>query len=162
MSFCGTCGSKDPLEIHAGHNILELGVVVGLKAGRIKCLKAWRKYNGTHFEVDNCFRLLKIDGIVFTVFLTKLELAFPSRINRQEVEAIVSVNGVLERHCLRKRYVNSLALTHAKIEFIGDLLRAFGCANTASHALLFINIARGLDNPDLKISLLSADAVYLS
>lgn len=161
MSSRGTCGSQDALKIHAGDHILETRVLVSIELRRIEGLKARREDDRTYVQVNGGFLLIKIDCVVFTELLAGLTLALLASVDGLKVETSASVYGVLERYRLSKRDINSLALIHPQVKLIRHFLRTLRGTNTTTDALVFIDIAGVLDNSDLEVSFLTADAVYI-
>jgi hypothetical protein len=162
MALCGPRSGKDSFKIHAGDHVFKLRVLVGLKARRIKSLKTRSKNDGPDVQFKSGFFLFEIDGVVFTKFLTGLTFAFLACVDGFKVKAMTSVDGVLKRNGLGKRYIDGLAFAHAEVEGVGDFFGTFSSANAAPNALVFINIARMLDYLYMKVSYIPADAVYFS
>jgi len=158
----GACSCKDALEIHAGYDIFEVGVLIGLKLPGVKGLEARREDNGTHIEIDLGWLLLEIYGTLLTKLLTGLALAFLALIDCLEIQAGASVNGVLQRHGLSKRHVHGFPFIHTDVELILYLLGTFLGTNAAADALVFINVPSRLEHFDLKVSRVSGDALYFS
>ena len=109
MTFRGACGSQDALKIHAGYDILVVGILVSIPFGRIEGLKARRKDNGTHVQINGCFRLIKIDRVVFAKLLTSLTLTLFTCVDGLEIQTGISVNGILQGYGLGKGDIDGLA-----------------------------------------------------
>ena len=161
MTFRRTRSRQDPFKVHAGYHILEIGVLIGIPFGGIKGLKAGCHDDAADIEIQNGLFLIKVNGVIFAELFACLAFTLLSSVYGLEVQTGTSINGVLQGNGLGKRNIYGLAFVHAHVEFVGYLLRALGGADPASHALVFIDIPRMLDDLNLKVSLFTADAVYL-
>jgi hypothetical protein len=163
MTFGGTRSRENALKFQARHHILEIGILIRLELSGIKALKAWSQDNGTHVQINICFCLLKVDGLLFTKLLACRTLWFLAYIDAFcEIYTRLSIDSVLQGHGLGIGDINGLAFVHAQVKSILDFPRTLLCTNAATDALVFVNIPGSLDNLNLEVSGLAADGVYFS
>jgi hypothetical protein len=69
-----------------------------------------------------------------------------------KVNAVLSIDGILQRHGLGIFDIGRLALVEALIVFIGNFFRTFFRASAAGDALVHVNVAGVFFNGDVEIA----------
>jgi len=151
MACVRACGAQNSLEFKARDHVRILSIVIGFIPGGIKGSKPRRKNHGAHFNRD--FTLLVVE--VYCTRGTKLltGAAFPFL----EIDAMVFIDDILERHGLGVLHIHGLSLHEAFIVFTVHFLRAFFSAGAAGNALLQVYIAGAFENPYFEVPLCTAD-----
>ena len=144
---------QDPLKLHAGDDVGEGAVMVGLVAGGVKGLEAHRQNDGPYGDILVQVLLGEIHRPGGAKFFAGF--AFAALL---EINAGVFVYGILGGHRLGIAQVSRFTLGQAQVVFIGHFLRAFLGAQAAGNALGHIDIARHLAHLDREITRLAADA----
>jgi hypothetical protein len=145
------CSAQNPLELHARYHIGVFGVLVGEIAARIIGLESWSKDNGPHVQVELLFLLGKIDCACRTELLASPAFAF------LEIDTVVPIDAILQRHGLRVLDVNGLARDQVLVVGIIHLFRAFLSTCPARNTLARVHKSGMLENAYGKIAGYAAD-----
>jgi hypothetical protein len=86
---------------------------------RVENRKSRGKEDGAGADDSSLFLLLKVNRMAGAEFFTGSALSF------LKVDAVVSVDHILERNCLSIFHVRGFAVVQSFIEFIGNFFRAF-------------------------------------
>jgi hypothetical protein len=148
-------GGQDPFEFQTGDDIVRACVSESVIGAGIKRLAAGRQHNPAHIEGFFFSLIIKVDGIGRAELFTGFTFA------ADEIDALIGVDGVFQRYGLSILYVNRLAFGQSTVVCIGNFFGAFFRAQAAGDAFIRIHIARILDQLDLEIARISADAFYL-
>ena len=128
-------GAEQPLEVHAGDDVLVGAVAVVAPHLGIERLVAGREHDRADLDFDLLRRLVEVDGVV-------LAHAGADRAGLvlQVQAGVVDVGD--QRHGLREIDVHRLVQRQVLVERVGDLDRAVFDADGAAGALVLVDVAR--------------------
>ena len=112
-------GRQDTLELHGGNHIGEFGILVVVKFGWVKGIKARCQNHRTDVEGFGCFFLIEINRTGGAEFLTGTALALLN------INTGITVDAVFQGHRLGILDIGGLAFDQPHIVLILDLFGAF-------------------------------------
>ena len=146
MSLVGAAGREQPFVLQAGDHVGDAAVAVRGDAAGIEGLIARGQNDRPDVDGDHRPGVREVDGPGGAEFFAGPALALG------RVQAVLPVNGVLERHRLAVLQVNGLALAHPGVVVVVHLFGAFLGAQAAGDALVHIHIARLFGDRDGEIA----------
>ena len=135
MTHSGTGGRQDAFELHGGHHIGEMGILIIIKFRWIKGIKTRRQNDGADIEGFGGFLLIKINSVGRAKFLAGAAFALLN------INAGIPVDAIFQRNCLGVLDESGFAFNQPYIVMVLDFFGTFFRAQAAGDAKGFINVS---------------------
>jgi hypothetical protein len=146
MTLRGPGRTEHPLELQAGHHVLEFFITVLPERPRIDGFEPQCKDEGSHFDLIALPLLRKIYR------LSRAEFLAGSTFSLFKIDAVFRVNGILQGNSLGVSHISCLALAQTLVEFITHSARTFFGTKAAGNTPVHVHIAWDLIEGDVEMA----------
>ena len=152
MACRRTAGAEQPFEFERRNHVGVIGVGIGVEAAGVEGLEARRKYNRSHFQIQEELLLLVVYGIGGTDFGADTAL-FPLA----QLAAIFGVDGVTGGNRLSVILIDGFTLAESCVVIIQHYCGALFRTDAAGNTLVRIDVSGLLANLDLEMPFFAVD-----
>ena len=156
MTFRGTTGRDQPLELHAGDNIIKTSITVFIHFSRIVNIHSGGNDHSAYIDFDNFFLHIEINTVLFT------DVGTFTTGNRIMSEAEVIVQNINRWHSLGEGHVNCLVGGKSLLVIIGANYRANQLTFSTGITLIGIDEAGFFPHLHIEVADIATDVFYFA